>query len=65
MDELQNLMKQMENKLVQGGAAIADKEKENAHQKREMQLKLQEEIEKQHQLIEEKQKKEAELLEKE
>lgn len=31
MDELQNLMKQMENKLVQGGAAIADKEKENAH----------------------------------
>ena len=58
-------MKQMEDKLLKGGDAIADKEKENAHARREMQLKLQEEIEKQHKLMEEKQKKEAELLEKE
>ena len=29
-------MKQMEDKLMQGGSVIADKEKENAHQKREM-----------------------------
>jgi hypothetical protein len=45
--ELQGLMKQMENQLVQGGHAMADKEKENAHHRREMQLKLQQEIEKQ------------------
>lgn len=50
---------------MQGGHAIADKEKETAHHKREMQLKLQEEIAKQEQLKAEKAKKEAELLEKE
>jgi hypothetical protein len=48
--ELQTLMKQMEAQLVQGGHAISDKEKENAHHKRELQLKLQAEITKQEQL---------------
>jgi hypothetical protein len=40
MEELQAVMRQMEDKLVQGGHAMADKERENAHHKREMQLKL-------------------------
>ena len=41
LEELQTMMKQMENKLVQGGHALEDKERETAQQKRELQLKLQ------------------------
>jgi DNA repair exonuclease SbcCD ATPase subunit len=57
-------MKQMEAKLVQGGEALEDKERDIAQAKRELQLKLNEEQEKQKNLIEEKQRQEQELLEK-
>lgn len=36
-------MKTMENKIVHGGKVLEDKEKEAAHQKRQLQLKLEEE----------------------
>lgn len=53
MQQLQELMANMESKLVQGGAALEDAEKEKAKEQRRLQLQLEEERARQQALIEE------------
>mmetsp|Transcript_35930 Transcript_35930/g.55184 ORF Transcript_35930/g.55184 Transcript_35930/m.55184 type:complete len:168 (+) Transcript_35930:1669-2172(+) len=55
----------MEERIVEGGKVFAEKEKEQSHAQRKLQLELEKERKFQQELLEEKERQEVELLEKE
>lgn len=63
--QLENLLSQMQQKLVFGGKALEEKEKIRAKEVREIQLKLEKQKQKEHELFEENKKQEEEMLMKE
>ena len=64
-EEMESLLREMEQRMVVGGHALANKEKEQAIAQREMQKKFEREKRKQAELLQVKEAQEAELLEKE
>ena len=61
-NQLEKLLGKMQQKLVVGGKALEEKEKDRAKEVREMQLKLEKQRQKEVQLFEETKKKEEEMI---
>lgn len=62
---MEQLLSEMEERMVTGGNALEMKEREQAQVHRKYQLELEIEKKKQHELLEEKARQEIDLLEKE